>query len=270
VTLFQRFDSTLNLNIHFHILFLDGVYLTRRDQADTGRQIFRSVKASGKAEREALLHRIYTRLSRFLVQAGGAGAEQGEQLPKSGPPGRAPAATGLRAQYHLLHRGRPPARFAALVPKPRVNLTRFHGMFAPNSQYRKTLTSAKGGCGVKEEIRQRTDAGAPIGTARMHELGAPAQARLPYQHHLMREMSGAGTGNSANSGSLNEATVTIARRNRSITPDFSDSDNRWGNRTNPNTLFILPMLWKDFINSRLLSLTKKYLSSGEKVSPLGW
>lgn len=25
------------------------------------------------------------------------------------------------------------ARLAALVPKPRVNLTRFHGMFAPNS-----------------------------------------------------------------------------------------------------------------------------------------
>ena len=28
------------------------------------------------------------------------------------------------------------ARLAALVPKPRVNLTRFHGVFAPNSRYR--------------------------------------------------------------------------------------------------------------------------------------
>ena len=26
------------------------------------------------------------------------------------------------------------ARLAALVPKPRVNLTRFHGVFAPNSR----------------------------------------------------------------------------------------------------------------------------------------
>jgi len=34
------------------------------------------------------------------------------------------------------------ARLAALVPKPRVNLTRFHGVFAPNSQYRSTVTSA--------------------------------------------------------------------------------------------------------------------------------
>ena len=28
------------------------------------------------------------------------------------------------------------ARLAALVPKPRVNLTRFHGVFAPDSRYR--------------------------------------------------------------------------------------------------------------------------------------
>ena len=29
VTLIQRFGSVLNLNIHFHILFLDGVYVDR-------------------------------------------------------------------------------------------------------------------------------------------------------------------------------------------------------------------------------------------------
>jgi hypothetical protein len=32
------------------------------------------------------------------------------------------------------------ARLAALVPKPRVNLTRFHGVFAPNSALRKQIT----------------------------------------------------------------------------------------------------------------------------------
>jgi len=32
------------------------------------------------------------------------------------------------------------ARLAALVPKPRVNLTRFHGVFAPNSALRKHIT----------------------------------------------------------------------------------------------------------------------------------
>jgi len=31
VTLIQRFGSALNLNIHFHMLFLDGVYVDRLD-----------------------------------------------------------------------------------------------------------------------------------------------------------------------------------------------------------------------------------------------
>ncbi len=35
------------------------------------------------------------------------------------------------------------SRLAALVPKPRVNLTRFHGVFAPNSKYRARVTLAK-------------------------------------------------------------------------------------------------------------------------------
>ncbi|MGB5253037.1 MAG: transposase, partial [Sedimenticolaceae bacterium] len=39
------------------------------------------------------------------------------------------------------------ARLAALVPKPRVNLTRFHGVFAPNSKYRARVTQARRGKG---------------------------------------------------------------------------------------------------------------------------
>jgi len=39
------------------------------------------------------------------------------------------------------------ARLAALVPKPRVNLTRFHGFFAPNSNHRGRVTPAKRGRG---------------------------------------------------------------------------------------------------------------------------
>jgi hypothetical protein len=41
------------------------------------------------------------------------------------------------------------ARLAALVPKPRVNLTRFHGVFAPNSKHRVLVTPAKRGRGAK-------------------------------------------------------------------------------------------------------------------------
>ena len=41
------------------------------------------------------------------------------------------------------------ARLAALVPKPRVNLTRLHGVFAPNSRDRASVTSAKRGESAK-------------------------------------------------------------------------------------------------------------------------
>ena len=39
------------------------------------------------------------------------------------------------------------SRLVALVPKPRVNLTRFHGVFAPNSKYRARVTPAQRGKG---------------------------------------------------------------------------------------------------------------------------
>ena len=41
------------------------------------------------------------------------------------------------------------AKLAALVPRPRVNLTRFHGIFAPNSKYRAQITPAGRGKGRK-------------------------------------------------------------------------------------------------------------------------
>ena len=37
------------------------------------------------------------------------------------------------------------ARLAALVPSPRVNLTRYHGVFAPNSPWRGEVTPGKRG-----------------------------------------------------------------------------------------------------------------------------
>jgi hypothetical protein len=54
------------------------------------------------------------------------------------------------------------ARLAALVPKPRVNLTRFHGVFAPNSQHRALVTPARRGKGNKvkavDEAQDKTPA----------------------------------------------------------------------------------------------------------------
>ena len=41
------------------------------------------------------------------------------------------------------------ARLVALVPRPRLNLTRFHGVFAPNSRHRRLITPAQRGKGRK-------------------------------------------------------------------------------------------------------------------------
>jgi len=43
------------------------------------------------------------------------------------------------------------AKLASLVPKPRVNLTRFHGVFAPNSKHRILVTTARRGKSTQEE-----------------------------------------------------------------------------------------------------------------------
>ena len=53
------------------------------------------------------------------------------------------------------------AKLAAQVPKPRVNLTRFHGVFAPNSKHRALVTAAKRGKGslkVAEDKDEKTPA----------------------------------------------------------------------------------------------------------------
>ena len=54
------------------------------------------------------------------------------------------------------------ARLAALVPKPRVNLTRFHGVFAPNSKYRMTITSARRGKGTRQQHSPEVDDRTPM------------------------------------------------------------------------------------------------------------
>jgi len=62
VTLIQRFGSALNLNIHFHMLFLDGVYVERPD----GLLRFRWVKAPTSAELTRLTQTLALRIGRYL------------------------------------------------------------------------------------------------------------------------------------------------------------------------------------------------------------
>ena len=235
VTLIQRFGSALNLNVHFHMLFLDGVYVER---PDCGLR-FRWIKAPSSAELNLLTQALARRIGRYLERQGllerdaensylaGDGVESGamaqvlgssityriaigpqqgrkvftlQTLPAcdelfdngvgkvagfslhAGVSARAderpklerlcryitrPAVSEKRlsltpngnVRYQLKTPYRDGtthvifdpldfiARLAALVPKPRVNLTRFHGVFAPNSHYRAKVTPAGRGRG---------------------------------------------------------------------------------------------------------------------------
>jgi hypothetical protein len=71
------------------------------------------------------------------------------------------------------------ARLAALVPKPRVHLTRYHGVLAPHSALRAAVTPA--GRGGEDHSRKQQ-----LGrTASGHELGAAAQEGIPHRHRAV-------------------------------------------------------------------------------------
>jgi hypothetical protein len=245
VTLIQRFGGALNLNIHFHMLFLDGVYLT-----DCETPVFRRLPAPRPQALKGLIHTISQRVGAYLEREGllvrdtentylqleppddsalndllghsityriAVGPQAGRKAftlqtvssrePDHDHPDLAKTAgfslhAGVAAKAHQrrklerlcrydvqgstsVARGRKPgatiarpavatdrlaltpqgnvrytlktpyrdgtthiilepldfiARLAALVPKPRVNLTRFHGVFAPNSALRRHVT----------------------------------------------------------------------------------------------------------------------------------
>ena len=67
VTLIQRFGSALNLNIHFHMLFLDGVY--ELDSSGTTAK-FHAIETPTSVEMNSLLHRISERIARLLEREG--------------------------------------------------------------------------------------------------------------------------------------------------------------------------------------------------------
>jgi len=243
VTLIQRFGGALNLNIHFHMLFLDGVYTGGLNEHPMR---FRQVKAPNRDELTRLTHTIAQRVGRYLERQGlverdtgnvyltseavdasdenpsnqllgssityriAVGPQQGRKVftlqtlpnlesdnPFSGSVGEAagfslhagvatnanereklerlcryitrPAVSTKRLSMtrngRVCYELKTPwrngtthvifepldfiSRLVSLVPKPRVNLTRFHGVFASNSQYRVLVTPAKRGRGKK-------------------------------------------------------------------------------------------------------------------------
>ena len=66
VTLIQRFGSALNLNVHFHMLFLDGVYIENQH----GKTRFQKTTAPNQQELTELVHSISHRVAGFLEREG--------------------------------------------------------------------------------------------------------------------------------------------------------------------------------------------------------
>jgi hypothetical protein len=237
VTLIQRFGSALNLNIHFHMLFLDGVY-----SFDRARPKFHRSPRPSPTELAKLLHRISQRVTRLLERQGllvrdpdhaFLDLEPGEAFdqlvgasihyriaigPNAGrkaltlrtvpaqpepftsallakqPGFSLHAATCCEANQHdkleklcryitrpaianerlstnergqVVYKFKQPfgdgtthvvldpldfiARLAALVPRPRLNLTRFHGVFAPNCKHRESVVPKRNTEAVKTD-----------------------------------------------------------------------------------------------------------------------
>jgi hypothetical protein len=235
VTLIQRFGSALNLNVHFHLLVLDGAYLV-----GTEPPVFRRITPPSVAELQGLLERLAERIGHALERQGvlardadssyleldpGSGGPMDDLLghsityrvavgPRAGQkvfslqtvPARADdlrkgvaqyagfslhAGIGveaaqraklerlaryvsrspvsverldLTAQGQVRYRLKTPyrdgtthivlepldfiARLAALVPAPRVHLTRFHGVFAAHAALRAAITPGGRGLGA--------------------------------------------------------------------------------------------------------------------------
>ena len=229
VTLIQRFGSALNLNVHFHMLFLDGVFIADEKQDHR----FVPVTQHQRSEIVALAQKISARLANYLERSGMIeGDVEGQYLSDEAlSAGEMQDHQGYSIQYRIsvgpqkgrkvfrlqtlpameneiansallgnvagfsLHAGvsakaderdklerlcryiaRPPvstkrlsltrqghiryelktpyrdgtthiifepldfmSKLAALVPAPRVHLTRYHGVFAPNSQHRNAI-----------------------------------------------------------------------------------------------------------------------------------
>ena len=66
VTLIQRLGSALNLNLHFHMLFIDGVFSLK----SKGELRFHRVNAPTSKELNALVATISERVARYLERRG--------------------------------------------------------------------------------------------------------------------------------------------------------------------------------------------------------
>ena len=109
-------------DIHLHGLVLDGVYCTGAEGAPANSQ-FHPASALTREKLNAMLDKIITRILRLLTRLGHL-IEEEDRTHRD-----------VAARIHL-PAGRQVQRLAALVPRPRLHLIRFHGALAPLNKMR--------------------------------------------------------------------------------------------------------------------------------------
>ena len=150
VTLIQRFGGSLNLNIHFHQLFVDGCY----ELSDKNEPIDFWVAAP------PTVSEIEAKNSGFSLHAGVATkVHERDRLEKICRYIARPAVSEERLSTddygNVIYRFKKPwddgttalkltpmelmERLVALVPRPRVHLTRYHGVLGPHYKHRKQI-----------------------------------------------------------------------------------------------------------------------------------
>lgn len=270
VTLIQRFGGSLNLNVHFHMLFLDGSYEVSESAT------FHPTPAPSKEELTQVLDKIIKRLVRYLErqkvitrdedsalqlsldgidgfsklqsssvsyrfalgpnkgkkaiviksvqQDNDHGSDKGLVAKSSGFSLHAGVATKAleRARLEKLCRyiARPAVaegrlslncrgevvyllkkpwadgttaikmtqmefmeRLAALVPRPRVNLTRYHGVLAPHDKYRKFIIPKKQSPPTPETAAE-IDPDFPKDATVDHSIPSPGETDQPKRKNM--------------------------------------------------------------------------------------
>jgi Putative transposase len=76
-------------------------------------------------------------------------------------------------------------RLAALVPRPRLHLIRFHGVLAPNAKLRSEIIPS---LPVEHTTAPACDHAQAQGRAGAHELGQAAQTGLRHRHRTLPEL----------------------------------------------------------------------------------
>jgi hypothetical protein len=166
VTLIQRFGSAANLNIHLHCLVLDGVYRRGTDGDSDEARTLRPLQAEACTYRIALGPRAGQKV--LTVQGAMPREKDFKQTLCADIDG-----FSLHAAVRCAADDRQALAFmqrlAALVPRPRLHLIRFHGVLAPNAKLRALV--------VPQEVPHAPETAAPAQEAE------PAQCEANCAHH---------------------------------------------------------------------------------------